>query len=81
MVVCISILYVVIETLWVLKTYGYFGNSAYQYTIQQCGKIFEHIYVMCMFVFNYIVHCPYHNYFRLTVDIVSRQVKIYTCAY
>ena len=51
MIVCISILYVVIETLWVLKTYGYFGNSAYQYTIQQCGKIFEHIYVMCMFVF------------------------------
>lgn len=50
MVVCISILYVIIETLWVLKPYGYFGNSAYQYTIQQRGKIFEHIYVMCMFV-------------------------------
>lgn len=50
MVVRISVLYDVIETLWVLKTYGYFANSAYQYTIQQCGKIFEHIYVMCMFV-------------------------------
>lgn len=51
MVVCVSILYPVTETLWVIKTHGYFSNSAYQYTIQQYGKIFEHIYVMCMFVF------------------------------
>lgn len=41
MVVCVSILYLVIETLWVIKTHGYVGNSAYQYTIQQYGKIFD----------------------------------------